>query len=157
MPEAQRRKIAASLTKPMATEKRCPTCGETKSADAFGRRAANPRYLRSRCRACDRVQVRAYFRAHPEALRRGNRRLGLRRVGATEADYERFFAEQRGRCAICGEDGGRRGRRLDVDHCYATGTLRGLLCSACNSGLGYFRDSPSLLRAAQSYLEKARP
>lgn len=59
-------------------------------------------------------------------------------------------------CDICGEDWpreneGPRGWHLDHDH-RGSGELRGVLCRNCNAGLGFFRDSPDLLRAAAEYL-----
>lgn len=58
----------------------------------------------------------------------------------------------RRRCRICGAT-----KWLVVDHCHVEQVLRGRLCGACNSGLGFFRDSPILLRRAADYLEKTTP
>jgi hypothetical protein len=63
----------------------------------------------------------------------------------------RLTYEQGGRCAICGE------QVLDdpcLDHCHATGKVRGVLCRKCNIGLGYFEDSPKLLALATAYLQR---
>jgi hypothetical protein len=40
-----------------------------------------------------------------------------------------------------------------LDHCHYTGKTRGYLCITCNTGLGQFSDSPSLLRRAAAYIE----
>ncbi|MFD6926534.1 endonuclease VII domain-containing protein [Streptomyces sp. NPDC059944] len=66
----------------------------------------------------------------------------------------RLAQEQDGQCAICGapdvvEDGE---PALHVDHCHETGRVRGLLCGACNRGLGLMRDDPRLLANAITYL-----
>lgn len=50
-------------------------------------------------------------------------------------------------CDLCGEVG-----PLHVDHCHKTGAVRGVLCHLCNTGLGSFRDSPTLLARAINYL-----
>jgi hypothetical protein len=69
--------------------------------------------------------------------------------GISPNDYDRLFARQRGSCAICRE---RPAKTLCIDHCHATGKVRGLLCRRCNLGLGHLDDSPSLVSAALAYL-----
>ena len=56
------------------------------------------------------------------------------------------------KCMICGVDEPTNGKALAVDHCHNTGRFRGLLCVSCNAGVGMFKDTPSLLVAAASYL-----
>lgn len=55
--------------------------------------------------------------------------------GITEDDYEDMMVVQGGVCALCG--GVNRTNRLSVDHDHETGKVRGLLCIACNRGLGH--------------------
>ena len=43
---------------------------------------------------------------------------------------------QRGKCGVCSKDL-KRDLRACIDHDHATGLIRGLLCSACNSKLGF--------------------
>ena len=61
---------------------------------------------------------------------------------------------QRGRCAICGVEEQKLKRILYYDHDHLTGQGRGLLCHACNVGLGWFRENPQAMRAAADYIEK---
>ncbi len=77
----------------------------------------------------------------------------LKRYGLTLEDYERMYEQQHGQCAICNVEV--QGERMCVDHDHGTNKVRGLLCRLCNSSLGGFRDSVSLLRRAVSYLERS--
>jgi hypothetical protein len=71
--------------------------------------------------------------------------------GLTVEQVEHMRKDQNGVCAICfGSSGGKKD--LHIDHCHATGKVRGLLCESCNRGLGFFRDSPDHLVAAAKYL-----
>ena len=40
-----------------------------------------------------------------------------------------------------------------IDHCHRTGTVRGILCSNCNTMLGLAQESPDILRRAAEYLD----
>lgn len=68
------------------------------------------------------------------------------------ATYQRMYALQEGRCAICRVEKEPIG--LVIDHNHKTKKVRGLLCSTCNTGLGFFRDIPDLLDAAIEYLDE---
>lgn len=64
-------------------------------------------------------------------------------------------AKREDRCDICKRkmDKGNGPVSCCVDHCHKTGKVRGLICRACNTGIGKFKDSPALLRRAISYLK----
>jgi hypothetical protein len=66
--------------------------------------------------------------------------------------YRAMRERQKNVCGICKTPG----KPLCVDHCHATGKVRGLLCRDCNLGLGNYKDNPVFTRAATAYLEAAR-
>lgn len=74
--------------------------------------------------------------------------------GINEEEYWEIYEHQDGYCFICRRANGRR-KRLSVDHCHKTGTVRGLLCSACNRYvLGHLRDEPEALERGAEYLRR---
>lgn len=75
-----------------------------------------------------------------------------RKYGMSKDDFEKLFDLQLGRCQICGGD---LNHSLNVDHDHKTGTVRGLLCSSCNTGLGLFRDDVGTLVKAIAYLVRS--
>jgi hypothetical protein len=141
------------MAKPSPSTKRCPKCGQTKSRDAdFGRRRNG--YSRSLCRACEAAGWKKWRTANPEKVAAHNRKTSLKRYfGITEEQYRELAEIQQHACAICGIGADSvRGGRLHIDHCHQTGRIRGLLCSACNTGIGLFGDDAERLRMAIEYL-----
>lgn len=75
-----------------------------------------------------------------------------RRYGLSVEQYMAMLKRQKGLCAICQKPYSTK--RLHVDHCHRNGHVRGLLCARCNLGIGYFADSPRLLKRAAGYVNK---
>lgn len=71
------------------------------------------------------------------------------KYGINQEIYDEMIKEQDNKCAICHnefED------TPNIDHCHETNKVRGLLCSPCNRGLGFFRDNSEALKRAANYL-----
>lgn len=147
--------------------KRCPHCKTVKPIDAFHRSKREPDGRSHRCKVCaaeyDRerhkrperrakTQVRAARWAKQNPDRRHDIML-KNKYGVEHGTYAALLKAQGGVCAICGGPQRKCNKWFSLDHCHETNTVRGLLCAYCNSGLGHFRDSPVLLRAAIAYVE----
>ncbi|RZL65556.1 MAG: hypothetical protein EOP81_04000 [Variovorax sp.] len=88
------------------------------------------------------------------------RRRALRTYGLKPSERATRVALQNGGCAICDVPLWQTVAVVDHDHTKAPadeGYVRGILCSACNVGLGMFGDDPERLSAAISYLRNERP
>lgn len=94
-------------------------------------------------------KAREYRKLHPEKIRAKKR---LETYGISLLAFQELWNAQNGRCAICLDILTEERRRTHVDHCHASGAVRGLLCVDCNVGLGRFRDSVEALRRAADYL-----
>ena len=107
----------------------------------------------------ERRRTREWARNNPIKVRDSRFRY---RYGISTVIYEAMIESQFNRCAICSSSNpGKRGVfEIDHDHrcCSGVGScgqcVRGLLCARCNSALGGFSDSPTVLRQAAAYLEK---
>jgi hypothetical protein len=76
------------------------------------------------------------------------------RYGITAEEWLELFSSQGECCGICGtSDPGMQ--PWHTDHCHTTNSVRGILCHKCNHMIGLGGDSPSTLRAAAAYLERA--
>lgn len=82
---------------------------------------------------------------------RQRRKQRLRKRGLSPEWYDTQLFAQGGVCAICGEPPPANGR-LCIDHNHTTGAVRGLLCNACNTGIGCLRENPKIFQAALQYL-----
>lgn len=104
-----------------------------------------------------RELAKAGYQRNADAIRERKRdEHYVRKYGLSREDRDAMLAAQGGLCAICGcePNPNHRGGRLHIDHCHATGTIRGLLCSNCNTLLGLADDDPARLMAAAKYLKK---
>ena len=123
----------------VVTEKRCSACGEVKPLSEFTKRVDRPGKYRGGCRPCRKA------RDQSREKERG-KRLRVEKYGLTAEEYQVLWNTQAGRCAICDRHEDELTKRLAVDHCHNTGTVRGLLCDLCNLGIGLsWNDSPELL------------
>ena len=132
--------------------RKCRKCGVEKDLEEFYKsgRKGRPEERHTECKECAKARVKANHcptRARADDLRR--------HYGITLEDYDSMYETQNGQCAICGttEPGG-RWNRFAVDHDHETGVVRGLLCNNCNTALGLFQDSFSILHLAANYLDK---
>lgn len=161
--------------------KLCQRCSEDKPLedfyDAGYTRADGTRPKMTICKVCSAVKSREYYQANLESQRtKGREKARAARAADPEGVAQRAYAsrvkgkygitidavnemwaDQGGRCAICGAPEppfAERHQRLHVDHDHQTGVVRGLLCSPCNQGLGYFSDDPDRLEEAAQYLRR---
>jgi hypothetical protein len=125
----------------MGDGRRCGFCAET--VDPARRRRGPVSYCSQECKAKAYIADGRGATAVLKSYYKQKYGLTMDEVAAMRATG----------CAICGatEGGGRHGQ-LHIDHCHASGRVRGALCDSCNTGLGKFRDRPDLLIAAARYL-----
>lgn len=151
-----------------ATSIECRTCRTTKARGEFYESCLK-RSDRN-CKMCVVERTRKYRKDFPEkryAYVRSWRQRNPDKAqshylrnsfGIDAAEYRRMLDEQNGVCAICHghetqpDPNSGKIRRLAVDHDHTTGAIRGLLCSRCNIGLGWFREDPAYLKLAIAYL-----
>lgn len=132
-------------------DKKCYVCKEVKSLSEFYRNRSKKDGYKLECKACCKTPATKYSKAYY----RKNKDTWTE----ISSNYRELFEKQSGVCAICSQpesitskDGSVR--RLAVDHCHKTGTIRGLLCSSCNVALGQFKDSTDSLARAIEYLKR---
>lgn len=134
----------------------CTMCGAVKPGSEF-----YP-YRPTRCKACTIAQTGRYAKARSSQRRayyvkyhasdKGRTRAArekLKKYGATACELTRMRIEQMDTCPLCLE----RLQTPFIDHCHATGRVRGLLCMKCNTGIGLLRDDPAVARRVVAYLE----
>jgi hypothetical protein len=100
------------------------------------------------CLGCKRENGQKYRAKNREAIRIKSR---VARYKIDVLEFERLYDLQDACCAICRTAIDKKGCHIDHDH--ATGKVRGILCASCNTGIGLFKDSPSVLIQAAEYLK----
>jgi len=132
----------------------CLRCKEEKPLTEFQRESTRKSGYRGRCKSCE-AETRKVPSTSYDTPQKAWRRHIKAKFGITEDVYHELYANQNGRCAICGtEDPSSKHGFFSIDHCHTTGKIRGLLCQHCNKGLGMFRESAKSLQEAVAYLQQ---
>jgi hypothetical protein len=126
------------------------TCGDEKFATEFYVRNKKTGVRHSSCKECDKERVKSRHKENPERTRNNDLK---RNYGITLDEHTKMYEEQEGLCAICGNEGNGKWKKLCVDHCHSTGKVRKLLCHHCNTALGLVGDNISTLQAMVEYLK----
>ena len=154
--------------------KRCTCCKEVKELTEFHKHKNKPDGLSYICKTCTAIKRKAYYSTHKEKKAeyqkahkeeivaykkehykaRGRNSQYLRKYNITLQEYDDILASQGGHCACCDAVCNPYGTRLCVDHDHTTNEVRGILCTSCNTVLGYVNDDVETLLRLTAYLVK---
>lgn len=145
-------------------KKKCSACGKLLALTEFYKSKQTKDGLYAQCKTCHKQRVNAWADANrgslktylknwqkknPGKLAAYQRKARYKnKYGITVEEAEALLKSQGGKCKICR----RKPKMQHIDHCHKTGTVRGVLCGPCNTGLGHFGDDPDRLKAAAAYL-----
>lgn len=121
----------------------CSGCKVEKDVSEFS--LSTQRGLQSYCRACSAQRKREWVVKNREKKKWNTIWTKYR---LRQADYEALLAEQNGLCRLCDEIP----EVFQIDHCHATGRVRGLLCTPCNMFVGWIETRGHLLDKVEMYL-----
>jgi len=151
----------------ITTKNQCRTCHR----ESANRRRNNNREEFNAKQALDRELNpekwdAIYKRAYSRLRHNKGQDLSLLKVcnarRITLEQYQELVKSQDNKCAIClqeetcidGRSKDKRPRRLSIDHCHKTNSVRGLLCQGCNVAIGRFKDDTELMERAINYVKK---
>jgi hypothetical protein len=135
--------------------KKCTQCESLKLESEFyaDKSRSGKIGLRAICKSCTNANNLQWARNNPGP--RENHRLKSL-FGITLQDYDKIYKLQKGVCKICKQSEKAKWRKLAVDHCHATGVIRGLLCFRCNTVLGKVEESPKIIKELLKYANVAK-
>jgi len=157
--------------------KKCTRCTKQKPISDF--RKSTRGALSSWCRECEREYQRELYARNPEMskIRSANWRVKYaskfaekrkqergkyyaseiaRKYNLTRADAVKLLEHEGKKCKACGVvfDATKPLLRRNLDHCHATGKVRGFLCSRCNTVAGFVNDDARILQQIATYLKR---
>lgn len=151
-------------------KKICITCKNTKDLFEFPKRVGSKDGTRNECKKCYserssswakknnyKYQTDRYNKLDEEKKknitkeqRENNKKHKIfKKYGLTILQYNKMVKNQGNKCKICSEN---FEKTPCIDHDHKTGRVRGLLCSKCNSLLGFAKDNIKILNNAIAYL-----
>lgn len=156
--------------------KQCSTCKLFLARCEFRRDKYNPDGLMYHCKKCKTIKDAEYHKKNPHIRKETNERNKdkrkeyysnperkrkykheelLRTYNITIEQYEQMLTDCNHVCSICKRpERSKLNTKLSIDHCHKTGIIRGLLCSHCNRGIGFFEDDVERIKNVITYLTK---
>lgn len=163
----------------------CCRCKKDKFEKDFYRFTTRKRGYSHSCKECDKkkylqnkdriaLERRKYYQEnHQEILKRKKDyyRKGIPKIKEKSwkqknilinnrifniEDYNREISRCNKKCEICNQDPSNHKKGFCVDHNHNTYHYRGILCSLCNSALGYFKEDIVIMTRAIEYLRKTK-
>lgn len=150
--------------------KYCPKCKISKSFTEFYKDSHTNNGLRCYCINCSkmnnkehptnnlkrRLTKQAWRKKNPDKAKKERKQTRLRKYGLSIPEYEKLLEIQNNSCAVCNRTETEFKKGLSIDHCHATGKVRGLLCTNCNTAIGALKENPEMFKKALQYLENNR-
>jgi len=103
------------------------------------------------------VLVRSHGKRPPGAEKQGTRISNLwYKYGLTPDAFQALLTSQADACGVCQDPLSESEAHVDHDHKLGPKAVRGLLCRACNFGLGHARENLPVLQRAADYLRDWR-
>jgi len=143
-------KLEYTVGKP--TMKKCTKC---KIVQPFKDFHINSRkgQLAPRCKKCNRIKHNEWAKKNRDKIKkRHSISWRKHKYGLTQEQYNDMILSQNNECAICKKPSH---KTLHIDHDHTTGKVRGLLCSTCNTGIGFFNEDIDSLNNAVKYLKSS--
>ena len=114
--------------------KKCSKCNKEKPLSEFSKDNNSKDNLQGYCKACAKEKYIFHYENNKVKLK--ERQLS-HKYNITMKDYHTMLYKQEGKCFICGKSMEESNVSFAVDHNHSTGVVRGLLCTKCNTHLGW--------------------
>ena len=105
----------------------------------------------SECKECMKSRVMGRYNKDPDLV---NDKRAAKLYGITLEQVQEMREQSNGICSICNREGKHHHKRLVIDHDHKTGKVRGLICSSCNSMIGWCGEDTQTLQNLIEYLNR---
>ena len=134
----------------MFMEKICRMCKVLKPLNEFSKHKNGKYGVEGRCKECCNLYKRKKYRKDKEYRERAMRRGRKNRYNLNDNELDLLLIKTS--CDICGKEF-KSSKDKHIDHNHNTGKIRGVLCSRCNTFLGYYELYFDLIKIFKHYLE----
>ncbi len=136
--------------------KTCTYCKRELDFSKFSKKASSSDGYRTKCKDCHNEYCRRVWYPknkdkQKDSSKKYKRKNKLKLLSNKYSVDKKILEEafKIGTCIICNST-----ESFVIDHDHKTGKFRGVICTQCNKGLGFFRDNIDFLQKAIIYLNR---